>query len=58
MPERVQGGNKNMKLNKPIIKKVEFLAEDKHAKPQPSLSLFLTGRMFVRRTYFGHFDEL
>ena len=23
-----------------------------------SLSPFLTGRMFVRRTYFGHFDEL
>ena len=22
------------------------------------LSPFLTGRMFVRRTYFGHFDEL
>ena len=22
------------------------------------LSLFLTGRMFVRRTYFGQFDEL
>ena len=21
-------------------------------------SPFLTGRMFVRRTYFGHFDEL
>ena len=23
-----------------------------------ALSPFLTGRMFVRRTYFGHFDEL
>ena len=23
-----------------------------------SLSPFLTGRMFVRRTYFGHFDPL
>ena len=23
-----------------------------------SLSPFLTGRMFVRRTYFGQFDEL
>ena len=23
-----------------------------------TLSPFLTGRMFVRRTYFGHFDEL
>ena len=25
---------------------------------QSSLSPLLTGRMFVRRTYFGHFDEL
>ena len=23
-----------------------------------ALSPFLTGRIFVRRTYFGHFDEL
>ena len=37
MPERVQGGNKNMKLNKPIIKKVEFLAEDKACKTAAKL---------------------
>ena len=27
-------------------------------KPYRLLSPFLTGRMFVRRTYFGQFDEL
>ena len=26
--------------------------------PKSVLSPFLTGRMFVNRTYFGHFDEL
>ena len=32
--------------------------EDDEVLAPETLSPFLTGRMFVRRTYFGQFDEL
>ena len=32
--------------------------QERGQHPPKGLSPFLTGRMFVRRTYFGQFDEL
>ena len=45
------------------VKRGELKAESNRGPSayQPiasQLSPFLTGRMFVRRTYFGHFDEV
>ena len=38
---------------------VSLPSRTQHSSHKPSvLSLFLTGQMFVCRTYYGHFDEL